>query len=136
MRFRDRFMKFMYGRYGVDELGKHLLILAIVLSVLGLFLPRIPSFVCSVLSLTLTALIFYRVLSKNINRRVMENHRYLAKTEKLRTWVRFCKKRWNERKTYRYLRCPHCKTYCRVPKGKGKIKITCRVCKKQFERNV
>lgn len=136
MRFRDRFIKFMYGRYGVDELGKHLLVLAIALSALGLFLPRIPSFVCSVLSLALTGLIFYRALSKNINRRVMENHRYLAKTEKIRAWARFCKKRWSERKTYRYLRCPHCKGYCRVPKGKGKIKVTCRVCKKQFERKV
>ena len=33
---RDKFIKFMYGRYGVDEFGKYMLVTAIVLSLLGL----------------------------------------------------------------------------------------------------
>ncbi len=138
---RDKFLKFMYGRYGVDEFGKSMLITAIIFSVLGMVINLFRfgfwiSFSCSVLSTALMAYIIYRAFSKNINKRVMENHKFLAKTEKLRTYFRFCKTRFNDRKTFSYVKCPNCKNYSRVPKGKGKIKITCRVCKKQFERKV
>jgi len=137
---RDRFIRFMYGRYGVDELSKHLLIFTIVLSVIGMILRwfnlEIVSLSISLLTMILLALIIYRMMSKNINRRVMENHRYLAKTSKIRNGFRFMRTRFRERKQYRYVKCPSCRNYCRVPKGKGKIKITCRVCKKQFTKKV
>lgn len=137
---RDKFIKFMYGRYGIDELGKHTLIFAIAVSVLGmifnLFSLDVASFVCSLLSMTCVAICFFRALSKNINRRVMENHKYLGKTEKIRGKIKFLQTRFRERKTYKYVKCPQCKNYSRVPRGKGKIKITCRVCKRQFDKKV
>ncbi len=137
---RDKFIKFMYGRYGMDELGKHMLVLAIAVSVLGvifnLFSLDVVSFICSMLSVILVAICFFRALSKNINRRVMENHKYLGKTEKIRNHFKLMRTRYRERNVYKYVRCPQCKNYSRVPKGKGKIKITCRVCKKQFEKKV
>ena len=140
MRFRDKLIKFMYGRYGVDELGRDLLYLALGFSllsiVLNIFHVRTVTLVLSLLSILVMIFIIFRALSRNINRRVMENHKYLAKTEKIRTKFRFWRQRFRERKTYRYVRCPHCKNYSRVPRGKGKIKITCRVCKKQFEKKV
>lgn len=138
---RDKFLKFMYGRYGVDEYGKFMLVTAIVLSFLGMIINLfrigfIFSFVCSILSTALMVYIVYRAFSRNINKRVLENHKFLGRTAKLRTWIRFCTTRYNDRKIYRYVKCPNCKNYSRVPKGKGKIKITCRVCKKQFEKDV
>ena len=66
----------------------------------------------------------------------LENHKFLKKTSKLRAWFKFCRTRYSDRKVYKYVKCPNCKNYSRVPKGKGKIKITCRVCKKQFDRSV
>ena len=36
------------------------------------------------------------------------------------------------RKTYRYFSCPHCRQQVRVPKGRGKISITCPKCGTQF----
>ena len=138
---RDKFLKFMYGRYGVDEFGKTMLLTAIVLSVLGMIINLFNfgfwiSFACSVLSTALMIYIIYRAFSRNINKRVLENHKFLARTEKIRAYFRFCKTRYNDRKLYSYVKCPNCRNYSRVPKGKGKIKITCRVCKKQFERKV
>ena len=135
---RDKFLKFMYGRYGVDEFGKCLLFAAVIVSVLSMLLIRIPlvSTLLSFFSIALMIYVIRRAFSRNINRRVMENHRFLGKTERIRTYVRFLRTRYNDRKVYRYVKCPNCKNYSRVPKGKGRIKITCRVCKKQFERKV
>ena len=140
---RDKFIKFMYGRYGVDEYGKTMLLAAIILSVIGMIINMFKFNVCfwisfgfSALSTLLMIYIIYRAFSRNINKRVHENHKFLARTEKLRNYFRFCKTRYNDRKSFKYIKCPNCKNYSRVPKGKGKIKITCRVCKKQFERKV
>lgn len=133
---RNKFLQFMIGRYGVDEFSKTLAIIAVLLSLLRLFFNGWASFVLSVISLIIVILVLYRTFSKNINKRVMENHKFLSKTSKIRAWFRFCKTRFNDRKTYRYIKCPNCKNYSRVPKGKGKIKITCRVCKKQYEKKV
>lgn len=138
---RDKFLKFMYGRYGVDEFGRSMLITAIVLSVVGMIINLFKvgfwvSFSLSTISTILMIYIIYRAFSRNINKRVLENHKFLGKTAKIRNYFRFCKTRYKDRKSFSYVKCPNCKNYSRVPKGKGKIKITCRVCKKQFERNV
>ncbi len=138
---RDKFLKFMYGRYGVDEFGRSMLITAIVLSVVGMIINffRVGfwiSFSLSAISTFLMVYIIFRAFSRNINKRVLENHKFLGRTAKIRTYFRFFKTRYNDRKSFSYVKCPNCKNYSRVPKGKGKIKITCRVCKKQFERNV
>lgn len=136
----SRFQRFMYGRYGVDELSRDLLWVAIGFSVIGMILGFFPlryvSLAFSALSFLLIIYILTRVFSKNINRRVMENHKYLAKTEKIRKKFRFAKMRFRDRKIFRYVRCPYCKTYSRVPRGKGKIRITCRSCHKQFQKKV
>ena len=42
------------------------------------------------------------------------------------------KKRWAQRSTYRFYKCPQCKQTVRVPKGRGKICITCPKCKTEF----
>ena len=40
MNWRDRFSKFMYGRYGADQFSKFLLGLTIALCIISLFVPR------------------------------------------------------------------------------------------------
>ena len=136
---RDKFIKFMYGRYGVDEYGKSMLTCALILSILSIIFNlffSLGSFICSTLSFLLLFRIIFRALSKNINKRVLENHKFLGRTEKIREKIKFLRTRFRDRKQYKYIKCPHCKNYNRLPKGKGKIKITCRVCKKQMEKKV
>lgn len=45
------------------------------------------------------------------------------------------RERLKQRKTHRFFKCPECGVTVRVPKGKGKIKITCPKCKNAFVRN-
>jgi hypothetical protein len=126
----------MYGRYGVDEFSRTITVIAVVLSILSIFLSGWISLAVSVLTFLLIVSVLRRTFSKNINKRVMENHKFLAKTAKIREYFRFLKTRFNDRKYYKYIKCPKCKKYSRVPKGKGRIKITCRVCKNQFQKKV
>ena len=42
------------------------------------------------------------------------------------------KRQWHEYRTYRYLICPQCSQRLRVPRGKGKIRVTCTKCRNQF----
>ena len=42
------------------------------------------------------------------------------------------KRQWHEYRTYRYLICPQCAQRLRVPRGKGKIRVTCTKCRNQF----
>lgn len=136
----DKFKKFMYGRYGVDQFGKDMLVVGVSLSFLSMILNwfsiPIVTTVLSVLSTTLLIYIIYRTFSKNINKRVMENNKYLGKKTRFLTKIKFNVTRVKDSKDFVYIKCPKCKNYSRVPRGKGKIKITCRVCKTQFDKKV
>ena len=119
---------FMYGRYGVDQLGNFLFIAYIVLFVLSLFIPflSLPAYV-------LVIFCFFIMFSKQHYKRSLENQFYLEKTTGIRKFFNRQKNRWIYRKTHKYLKCPHCHQYLRVPRGKGEITITCPKCHKQFD---
>ena len=40
---------------------------------------------------------------------------------------------WKERKTKAFLKCPNCGTMLSVPRGKGKIIVTCPKCRARME---
>ena len=46
---------------------------------------------------------------------------------------RTAKKMWKERKTSAFLKCPNCGQILSVPKGKGKIRVTCPKCHAKME---
>ena len=120
---------FMYGRYGVDQFGNFLFISYIILFVISLFVPFV-SFLCyAVIIYSL-----YRMFSKQIYKRNMENEWFLAKTSGIRKLFNRQENKWKYRKTHKYLKCPHCHQYLRVPKGKGDITITCPTCHQQFDK--
>ena len=82
----------------------------------------------------LTALLIYsyfRILSRNVSKRE-ENQRYLNAKYRAVVKKNNLKKRWAQRSTYRFFKCPQCKQTVRVPKGRGKICITCPKCKTEF----
>ena len=138
------FRRMMYGRYGSDELNLLLLILAVLISLCNAVLSSIftqsevfvrwisPSL--SLLMLGLLGVNLYRCFSRNIYKRQQENAWYLRKKDAVTRWFRSVKDRWQQRKDYRFFRCPKCHALLRVPKGKGKIQLTCRKCGNRFER--
>ena len=115
--------QWMQGRYGYDELSRFLSVVALVLVIVGIFVPYV-----SFLAWVLLVLSLLRSYSRNIARRERERATYLQLTSRLRRFVNRQKNRWRDRKTHRYYKCKGCKTYLRLPKGKGKIKITCPNC--------
>ena len=119
---------FFYGRNGFDDLAKHSLIASLVLCVLCGFLPQgIFRIVISIASWGLMVYSYFRILSKNIYKRVSENRKYTGE-------INIYKAIWQQRKTHRFYRCPKCKTWLRVPKGRGKITITCVKCSTKFDK--
>ena len=114
---REKFYQFMMGRNGVDDLARMHSWLVLILLILGIF-TRLGIF--SVLALVLLVYMYFRVFSRNKYNRTV-------------SWNRF-KKRMAQRRDYRFYKCPMCKQEVRVPKGHGKIEITCPKCREQFIR--
>lgn len=127
---KDRLRTFFYGRQGMDELSKALFwaglgsmalsVLAAV--VLGGFLTRLFSLLGSFMII----MSFMRAFSRRLEQREAENNAYLAfRAKRSRSYAAF-KDRRAQSRDYRFFKCPGCGTYLRVPKGKGKIHITCK----------
>ncbi len=123
----------MRGRYGVDQLGRVTSTASLVCLLLTL-VPRL-GFLLYV-GVALLALSYWRMLSRNVAGRYRENATYLAYLGRLRRrWDRV-KARTAGRRTHHFLRCSGCGAEMKVPRGKGKVRITCPSCKTQFVRKV
>ena len=120
---------FMQGRHGPDQFGIFTLIAGLVLSLLSSFIG-LP-----VLGLAGTALYIYtlfRLFSRNQNKRIAENQKYIALTANTKTKARQFVLRQKNRKDYKYFRCPQCKVLLRMKRGTGEKEITCAKCGHQF----
>jgi len=121
----DFINKFMIGRYGPDHLCIAMIVFAMVLSLLHAFLWFTPLLI---LSYTSFGLVIYRMLSRNINRRRAENDRFIRFWWPVRSKIKNIIRKIKDKRKYVYYKCPTCKLKLRVPKGKGKIRITCPRC--------
>lgn len=132
---RERFARFMQGRYGADQLGTFLVVLALILMVVELFFPvfRVRQ-ALSAAGLLVLVFAYYRMFSKNHSRRYRENQQFMKYYGKVRFFLEREKSRMRQRKTHRIYKCPSCRQSIRVPKGKGKIAITCPKCRTEFIR--
>lgn len=128
---RERFQRFMMGRYGTDAFSKFLMIVWIILWGLNLF---VNSAILSLLSLGLLFCIYYRMFSRNIQKRYQENIKYLNIKNKIVSKLRSEKSIMKQRKTHHIYKCPTCKQKIRIPRGKGRICITCPKCKTEFTK--
>lgn len=127
---KERLRQWMTGRYGLDPFGRFLNMLSLVLLIAGmLFSPLLVT-----ISLALLIYEYFRMFSRNHWRRSQENEAYNAVRHKIKNGFSVKKRQFAERNTHRFFRCPSCRQYLRVPKGKGKISITCSHCQTQFVR--
>ena len=135
MRFRQWLGRVMAGRNGTDQLNRFLAAAALVLLILSLFtggtaLGRLVW----ILALACLVAETWRTFSRRLDRRRAENEKYLRLTRGLRGRVGDGMSRFRQRKDYRFFRCPSCRTVLRVPRGKGRLSITCRQCGERFIR--
>lgn len=126
--------RFMYGRYGNDQLSTFLFVLYLILFVLEMIFKRTPAApFLLVASYIIILIYFFRCFSKNIYKRAAENRRFLRLWNPVKNYFKYWKRRIQERKGVNKLfRCPKCHQTIRVPKGKGKIAITCPKCRFEF----
>ena len=123
--------KLMQGRNGADELSFTLLIAALIFTLLSSMFPGI---VFQLLSLVVYVLCIFRMFSRNIQARYAENEKFMRWWRPVSNRIRGAQGRFADRKTHCYFKCPECGQRLRVPKGKGKIMITCPQCHTKFDR--
>ncbi|NMB43977.1 MAG: hypothetical protein GX995_07590 [Clostridiales bacterium] len=131
MGFREKFYQFMQGRYGVDQFSRFLTIAGIILMIISRFFG---GFILDTLGFLMVIYAYFRMFSKNINKRYAENQKYLQYSSVFMRTLNGYKNSFSQRKTHRIFKCPSCKQKIRVPKGKGKIEITCPKCLSKFIR--
>lgn len=130
MKFSDRYIKFMKDRYGVDELYKFLLLICFILLVINTF---ISNNIIRLIEVLLIVIIFYRYMSKNIKLRKKENDKYLEIKDKIIKLFDYNKKKYKDRNTHMYKKCPKCKQKIRLPLKKGKHTVKCPNCGNSFD---
>lgn len=126
---KEKLQRFMIGRYGADELSKAQSVVVMILLVLSLF-GRLG--ILYWLALALMIYSIWRMFSKNVSKRYEENQKYLNYRYKATVKIDRMKKHFAQRKIYRFYKCPQCRQKVRVPKGRGKICITCPKCRTEF----
>ena len=112
---------FMVGRYGTDRLNMVILCAGLVSSLLSVWIKAAPfNLIFWALSYGLMIWAIARSLSRNTYKRYQENRKFLQIFDRLKD------------RDHRYFDCPKCRQMVRVPRGKGKIAITCPRCREKF----
>lgn len=130
---RERIQRFMQGRYGIDQYSGVLAWITLILWVIARFTRYILlGRICFFGTIVLMVYVCFRIFSKNCARRYAENEHYLIMTGRVRRHVQKWQYQWQMRREHRIFKCPSCHQKIRVPKGKGKIAITCPMCRTEF----
>lgn len=128
---RNAIHRFMYGRYGNDSLNLFLIVFYLFLYLLF----ALTHFeLLYWLSLALVFVTLFRLLSRNIPARQKENSQFMRLAGPVIQWYRL-QRTMRRDKDHRYFKCPNCGQQLRVPRGKGKITVTCRSCGASFQEN-
>lgn len=142
--FRYKLARFFNGRTGPDNLGRVTVWTALIFMILTMITG---SNICYLIAMGFLLYSIWRMLSKNYQKRYAENQKFLYKTLgirqffqkqsfKLRQFISKAKYDRQQRKIYAIFRCPQCKQKLRVPKGRGRIQVTCNKCHTQFIKKV
>ena len=139
------FQRWFYGRYGMDPFSMFMAFLALLFIVSR-------NWIFMILGLLIVAYVLFRAFSRNIDQRRKELYAFNRVTRNIAygtarlinrvrpffTGVsRSFKTRsmkWRQRKEYRFVRCPRCKKTLRLPRNKGKIIVTCPMCRYEFRK--
>ena len=120
-KIRTGLRRFMEGRYGTDKLNMLILGCALAIVIVYSFVPSgLVQLILWALSYVLMIWAIFRSLSRNTYKRYEENRRFLRLCEQVKD------------RDNRYFNCPRCRQRVRVPRGKGKISITCPKCREKF----
>lgn len=131
---RNWLRKVMTGRYGVDEFSRFLNMTAMLSLVLSVLFNNGLSALLLLVAFGSLIWNYIRMFSRNTYKRRAENNAYLTIRYNLTRKFSGLKQRLQQKRYYRFYKCPKCGITTRVPKGKGKIRITCPKCGEIFQR--
>ena len=112
---------FMVGRYGTDKLNMVILSAGLVACLVSALVDSVKvNLLLTAISYGLMIWALCRCFSRNTYKRYQENRKFLQMLDRLKD------------REHRYYDCPKCRQTVRVPRGKGKISITCPKCREKF----
>lgn len=129
---RQRFENFMRGRHGMDQLSNFIFVIVMILLILSIFFPHPALYIPGAVLIFIS---YFRVFSRNDYKRNAENEAFMRLLHGPRVWFNTMKRDAAIRKTHHLYRCPKCAQKIKVPKGKGRIMVTCPKCKTEFQKN-
>ena len=130
---REKLARFMAGRNGVDQLGRAVMFGTLIILLVSMFTHgRLSSFLF-ILVLAGIVYMYFRMFSRNTARRTAENAWFWNRTAKLRTSFSQARVRFQNRKEYKYFRCPKCHAWLKLKRGSGEGTLTCGKCKHAFK---
>ena len=127
---KEKIYAFMQGRYGNDTLNNVGMVGCLIFLILGM-LTR--NSILTFIGYVLWALVIYRMFSRQINKRYQENQKFMQVIAPI-TRAKTLHQKRKQDPTHKYYRCPSCHQIVRLPKGHGKVVVTCPKCKTQFEK--
>ncbi|MDE7324956.1 MAG: hypothetical protein K2N63_01545 [Lachnospiraceae bacterium] len=126
---RGKLQQFMAGRYGVDQFARFLNLFVIILLVVSMLTRQ---GILYLFALVLMVYSYFRIFSRNHQKRYAENAKYLKGTAKIRSYFATLGRDMRTRRTHHIYRCPGCRQKIRIPRGKGKIAVRCPKCSTEF----
>ncbi len=130
MKFKEKLARFMYGRYGIDNLYHALIALYFILLVVSMvvdsWIPSVLMWVCLVIAIL-------RLLSKNHVARARENRVFLKVINPIKAFFSTNFVRIRDIRSKRYRTCKNCKAVLRLPIKKGTHNVKCPKCAKEFK---
>lgn len=130
---KEKLIRFMQGRYGVDQFSKVLLAIGLIIILVSAFTAdNAAGLIFYFFGWALIIYCYFRVFSRNVSKRYAENQKFLARTYGIRNFFQKQKNIWKQRRVYHIYTCPSCKQKIRIPRGKGKIEIRCPKCGTTF----
>lgn len=127
---KEKLIRFMYGRYGMDSFGKFLIGAGLVSAMLSNLFHLSSLFYLIAWIFLIYA--YFRMFSRQIYKRSAENQAYLKRTAAFRLRWQKQMNLLRQHKTHHIYKCPSCHQKIRVPRGKGKIEIRCPKCQRTF----
>ena len=132
MNFRQKFERFMYGRYGTDKLSIVMIWSALSVMIVNSFIHSLILYLIQMLMLGYS---FFRMFSRNIAKRYEENRKFEVLINKIVSSFKLHRLKRKEKKTHVFTKCPHCRVNLRLPRKKGKHTVNCPKCHRKFEFN-
>lgn len=135
--FLQRIAIFMQGRYGNDKFNNFLYIVFLVLWFINILVWNImATLVLDLLMLAVLIYALFRALSRNINKRSLENRTFIKIFDGVKNWFTLTQKKFRDRKDFRYIKCPVCKAQLRVKNKKGNHVVRCPRCGSEFDKKI